>query len=90
MIGKPSQEPLILDAYYERFHPGGSLEFYGTKDGAADTWNGGATCYYNWAKRHGGSKNSANILFIDGHVLNSPDARNSYISGDIYWKWYHP
>ncbi len=89
-IVKPSQEPLIFDGSCERFNPGSSPPpFYGTKDGAGNSYSAGnTTSYLNWAKRHGGGKNATNALFIDGHVLNTPDARNSYLSGEIYWKPY--
>ncbi len=89
-VAKPSQEPLIFDGSCERFLPGYSPPpFYGTKDGAANSWGvGNTTSYLNWAKRHGGSRNATNALFIDGHVLNTPNARTSYQSGEIYWKSY--
>ena len=89
-ILKPSQEPLIFDGANERFHPGYSAEFLGTKDGAGNNWSvGTTTSYLNWAKRHGGSKNSTNALFIDGHVIETPNARDLKNSGEIYWKAYH-
>ena len=89
-VAKSSQEPLIFDGSCERFSPGYMPPpFYGTKDGVADSWSvGNPTSYLNWAKRHGGGKNATNVLFIDGHVLNTPDARKSYLSGAIYWKPY--
>ncbi|HOK04564.1 MAG TPA: prepilin-type N-terminal cleavage/methylation domain-containing protein [Victivallales bacterium] len=88
-IQSASREPLIFDCIIERFCPGYSCEFYGTKDGTADNWGAGnPTSMYNWARRHGGGKNSGNILFIDGHVLTSSNVRNMYLSGDILWKWY--
>jgi len=89
-VEKPSQEPLIFDSSCERFSPGNSPPpFYGTKDGAANNYTPGSPTYYlNWAKRHGGSRNATNALFIDGHVITTPDAKSSYLSGEIYWKFY--
>lgn len=88
-IKKPSQEPIVLDTYCERFFPGWSGEFFGTKDGFFDNWgSGNATAYTNWAKRHGGNQSSANVLFMDGHVITSGDPQADKNSGKIYWKSY--
>lgn len=86
-VAKPSQEPLILDGLDSRFGSGGG-NFYGTKDGVANTFSSGAFCYTNWARRHGAGKNGANVLFIDSHVSYSSDLLGSSQSGDIYWKYY--
>jgi len=81
-VAKPSQEPLIFDAFCERF---GNPEFYGKKDNI-QTW---LSSYMGLARRHGSGKNATNILFIDGHVLNTPAVQSSKDSGEIYWKAYN-
>ena len=86
-VTKPSQELIILDGLDSRFGSGGG-NYYGTKDGVANSYSSGPFCYTNWARRHGANSNGANVLFIDSHVSYSSDLLASSRIGDVYWKYY--
>jgi len=82
----PQLEMVIVDAFTERFGPGGFTEpftFYGSYEPLVNgVWSLSPhpNSYYNWARRHQGG---ANVLFLDAHAEFVKDLKQKYDAGEL-------